>query len=72
MKKVFAIIAIMGLMTACNNEKKTEETKMEEKIDGMKDNMDKMKDTMSQKMHEKMDEMKDTMKMKMEENKPKM
>ena len=68
MKKLFAIIAIAGIMTACNNEKKTEDVKMEEKMDVMKD---KMQDTMTKKMDEKMDNMKDTMKMKMEE-KPKM
>ena len=36
MEKVLAIIAIMGIMTACNNKKKTGETKMDEKMDGMR------------------------------------
>ena len=39
MKEVFAISAIMGKLTACNNEKKTGETKMDEKMDEKKDGM---------------------------------
>ena len=55
MKKVFTIIAIAGLMTACNNEKRTDETKakMEEKMDGMKEKMDEKMDDAKDKMDEK-------------------
>jgi len=80
MKKLFAVLAIAGVMTACNNSKDKKadgmNDKMEEKMDGgkMEEKMDGGK--MEEKMDGgKMDEMKDTMnnKMdKMDESKPKM
>lgn len=69
MKKVFVVLAVAGVMAACNNnkEKKTDgmNDKMEEKMDG------KTEEKMEEKMDNKMNEMKDTTK-KMEEAKPKM
>ena len=71
MKKLFAVLAIAGVMTACNNSK-------DKKADGMNDKMEEKMDggKMEEKMDGgKMDEMKDTMnnKMdKMDESKPKM
>lgn len=76
MKKLFAVLAIAGVMTACSNskdkktdgmndkmEEKMDGGKMEEKMDGGKmdgDKMDEMKDTMNNKM-DKMDESKPKM-----------
>lgn len=75
MKKVLTLLAIAGIMAACNSssDKKKDgmDAKMEEKMDGkMEEKMDgKMEDKMEEKMNDKMG---DTSKMKMEEAKPKM
>lgn len=66
MKKLFAVLAIVGVMTACNSSK-------EKKADGMNDKMEeKMDGKMEEKMDNKMKEMKDTITTKMDEAKPKM
>ena len=69
MKKLFTVLAVAGIMTACGNNK-------EKKTDGMNEKMeDKMEEKMDGKMEEKMDgkmeEAKDTMTKKMDEAKPK-
>lgn len=68
MKKLFVVLAMAGLMTACNSGK-------DNKADGMndKDKMEeKMDGKMDGKMENKMEELKDTMGKKAEETKPKM
>lgn len=64
MKKLFVVLAMAGLMTACNSGK-------DNKADGMNDK-DKMEEKMDGKMENKMEELKDTMGKKAEETKPKM
>lgn len=66
MKKlfVFVVLAMAGLMTACNSGK-------DNKADGMNDK-DKMEEKMDGKMENKMEELKDTMGKKAEETRPKM
>lgn len=64
MKKLFVVLAMAGLMTACNSGK-------DNKADGMNDK-DKMEENMDGKMENKMEELKDTMGKKAEETRPKM
>ncbi len=64
MKKLFVVLAMAGLMTACNSGK-------DNKADGMNDK-DKMEEKMDGKMENKMEELKDTMGKKAEETRPKM
>ena len=63
MKKLFVVLAMAGLMTACNSGK-------DNKADGMNDK-DKMEEKMDGKMENKMEELKDTMGKKAEETRPK-
>ena len=66
MKKLFTVLALAGIMTACGNNK-------EKKTDGMNEKMEeKMDGKMEEKMDGKMEEAKDTMTKKMDEAKPKM
>jgi len=70
MKKLFVVLAMAGVMTACNSNK-------EKKADGMNDKMEekrdgKMEEKMDGKMEKKMEEVKDTMAKKMDQTKPKM
>ena len=63
MKKLFVMLAIAGMLAACNSGNKKKEDSM----------MDSKTEKMDGKMEEKMDgKMKDTMNKKMEEMKPKM
>ena len=66
MKKLFTVLAVAGILTACGNNK-------EKKTDGMNEKMgEKMDGKMEEKMDGKMEEAKDTMTNKMDEAKPKM
>lgn len=65
MKKVFAILAIAGVMVACNNSG-------EKKAGEVKDTASKMMNNVSDTASKMMDKAVDTMAKKMEEAKPKM